>query len=219
MKLTLPRMLAVTAGVLGLMVIVGGIGTLAWYRSEGLLPLYLVADQGARLSLGNRVYAQELALEPLEGQLARAIGKTSDGLHIYGLKDDPQHAYVVLRGLMFPDVVYRDQTLRKWEMDWPTIEDIQLVETAGERRVVKTTQAADPIRELVATMSGLPQVHTARGGYRSYQLLLTSKALPGLGYSLYVIIDDSGQVFLAEKATPEQWIAAGPEFTQWLKDP
>jgi hypothetical protein len=58
--------------------------------------------------------------------------------------------------MMFSNTVYRDETLRKWEMDWLTVEDIQLAKTARVRQVIKTTQAADVIREVVTTMTGWP---------------------------------------------------------------
>jgi hypothetical protein len=56
-------------------------------------------------------------------------------------------------------------------------------------------------------------VQTQESGF----LRLISERLPGIAYIVYVCMDGGGRVFLAEKLAPDDWIPAGPAFTDWFQ--
>lgn len=188
-----------------------------WYWRESTLPIYTLSYQGGTLRYKDRVYSEAFDLQPMDDQAHWQIGKTGDDMQIYALDNDPDHTYVVLRGFMFPDVLYRDTQAPEWVPTPDTIREVRLLKPGRWNPQIVATADKAIIAEVMASLGRDGNKPNGANEVIRFQLYLISAASPQIGYPLNVIVDSAGDVYLATTAAPDQWLATGPLFIDWFK--
>jgi hypothetical protein len=211
------KLLWLAAAFTGLVVLAAVISICLWYLHEINLAVYTLSYQGGTLSTKDRTYKEAFDLELLDGGLAGQIGKTGDGLEINAVQGAPDQTYIVLRGFMFPEVVYRDSRQPAWIPSPATIGEIQLLEPGNTRPQITMTRDLAVFEEVANCLTSKSAEVSNVDQVTSYRIYLVSRTVPSLGYALDAIIDSNGAVYLDTKLAPDRRFLAGPLFTAWVK--
>ncbi len=126
-------------------------------------------------------------------------------------------ADLILTGFMFPDVVYRRADVPVFDPLSAPISEIRLAANQGLTAQRTTSQDPVLIAEVLACLRDPGSLAVAVEPHEIYHIDLLSPQAPGVSYMLYVAAASDGQVYLAERATPEAWLAAGGILSQWVR--
>ncbi len=198
------------------------------YWQEQSLPVYsenqTFSEQGTpihTLTSGNMVYINSTAesfLEPIDGRWTNQIGKTPGDQKIYGPPAQSSPEYVVLKGFMFPEIVYRNNSSSTVELRALRVSEIRFSANQGLAPLLKKTQDPRIIDEVLRALKDPQPVKPTQAQFQTYHIDLVSEQISGLGYFVYVWVDENRRVFFADRFAPDSWIAAGERFTQWAVD-
>jgi hypothetical protein len=221
-----PRLLG-----LGLVVLVVIAAGFAYWRDRGL-PTYEDGEEAPvegiavnTLTLGEATYTSgpfEFSLEVVEDAFdlawTRRIGWTSRGLGVYRPRGHDSTTYVITRGEMTADTVYRDRSAGPAGLADLNVASLELIWYEAGRRSVKRTDDPALIRELVSTLvAGASVPAGSLDEVRLAHVRLLSEQLPGLAYFAYVVVDHRGAVYLARRAEEDSWwLTASGEVSSWL---
>ena len=198
------------------------------YWQEQSLPVYsenqTFSEQGTpihTLTSGNMVYINgptESFLEPIDGRWTNQMGKTPGGQKIYGPPGQSYPEYVVLKGFMFPETVYRNNSSSTVELRALRVSEIRFSANQGLAPLLKKTQDPRIIDEVLRALRNPQPVKPTQAQSQTYHIDLVSEQIPGLGYFVYVWVDENRRVFFADRFAPDNWMPAGEHFTQWAID-
>jgi hypothetical protein len=173
------------------------------------------------LTRRDTVYASDAAELPLEMtefgfKWTTMIGKTDQGLEIYAIPHQDSHNYVMMTTEMFPNVIYRNTQVPPVQLENFKADELLLIEVIKGYPAQKKNSDQIVIREVIDALT--QSNHVTRGFTlnKSGNVELLSKQLPGLAYAFYVSTDTAGNVFLATRLAPDDWIPAGPAFSAWF---
>lgn len=160
----------------------------------------------------------EVPLEPAPspfGFLAM-IGRTADGLRVHAVPGQSESDWVTLTSSVFPRQVFRNAVRPPVDLATLPVYELELpLRTWWGTRVHRTRRLVT-IREVLVTLVNRLGATTDVTTTRSAQLRLISRELAGMYYVVNVCVTEDGQVYLAERAAPDDWVPAGPALTAWL---
>ncbi len=198
------------------------------YWQEQSLPVYsenqTFSEQGTpihTLTSGKMVYINsptESFLEPIDGRWTNQMGKTPGGQKIYGPPGQSFPEYIVLKGFMFPETVYRNNSSSTVELRALRVSEIRFSANQGLAPLFKKTQDPRIIDEVVRALRNPQAVKPTQAQSQTYHIDLVSEQISGLGYFVYVWVDENHRVFFADRFALDSWIPAEERFTQWVID-
>ncbi len=181
------------------------------------MPIYTLTPRA--LTLGTTSYingVSELALEPVNHNgWVTQIGKTSDGMTVNALPEQPDHRYLAVRGLMFPETVFRREDTVPLALQDLHVTAIELSENVGIWPLLKTTQDAAIIGNVRETLLHPRHAENAVVSYYPYHIHLVSEQLPGLVYIVDVAVEDR-TVYVAKRMMSSQWLKVEGAFAEWV---
>ncbi len=181
------------------------------------MPIYTLTPRA--LTSGTTSYINgvtERALEPVNHNgWVTQIGKTPDGMTVHALPEQPDHSYLSVRGLMFPEAVFRREDIVP--LDWQDLQvtAIELSENIGLWPLLKTTQDAAIIENVREALLHPRPAENAVVNYYPYHIHLVSEQLPGLVYVVDVAVDDR-TVYVARRMLSIQWLKVEGAFAEWV---
>jgi hypothetical protein len=193
------------------------------------LPVYQLAQQtteqgvftSTTLRIGDRLYihgAAESSLELADTWVWKnaMIGRTNDGMEVYSIPYQDPCDYIMLTTEMYPNEVFRNANLPPIQLDTLKVDEIRLL---GELQGKPNHATTDPaiLTELIGCLVRHENNVTGSKPANLVQVRLISQQYPGLAYLLYAMITQDERVFLALQLAPDDWIPAGPAFTNWFK--
>jgi hypothetical protein len=234
-----PSLVSVGAGLAVLLLLACVIVAALFYGHERDLPVYTLGERPPERGIGVNtltlptasgalvVYVSgpdEFVLQPVWPRLARLsrIGQTTDGgLQIYrpaGRKGDD---YVFASGDMMPDMVFRKESLSPATLAQLPISELELTLDRGAGLKSRTTRDGNIIGAAVAVLTDneaqrrqfQPDETTGHSG----RVILRSDRLPGLYWLEYLYMDQSGQVYLADRIADKTWLPVGEPLASWAK--
>ena len=222
------RILLLSAGLLFLGVVFY-VGYVIFFRPM-TLPIYRFAQQPSQyssaftastLSFGGDFYLHDITEESLEitanstGWMSQ-VGRTEDGLEVHRIPQQDPQKYLMLTTEMFPNLIFRNIHEPAIQPNTLPFTALQFKFNLGNGPQVVSSEDPDLIREVTNIFASHQEAVKLSAPSSSGILLLTSNQLPGLAYVLYASANPEGQVFLAEKRNPEEWISCGPSFRIWF---
>ncbi len=149
------------------------------------------------------------------------IGKTpDDGMYVYKLSGQDGSDWLYAEGEMTGETVFRNQLLAPITLDTLDVTSLEFSDyTMSSTPTIRRTSDQGIIREVIARLgtNGAAQPASSSPSRVSH-LDLWSPQLPGMTYLAYVIVDDRGSVYLAERGQEGTiWIPAGDRFSQWVR--
>lgn len=219
------RVLRITVGLF-FAVVLAGAAYFAWLFWQRLnVPFFTFAQQvtpdgqfaNSFLSSGDSSYVStrtEFSLKllpPASGY--PLIGRTSDDQDVRAILGN--NDYVTLSGFMNPHVIFRRESVPAIDLATFPFEEMRYSGSLGGQPVRKSTREARLISEVIDSMQ-LPVVSLPETD-QVYQIELLSAHLPGLAYTINVLVDSSGKVYFARVYDYEHGVEAGPLFMQWIR--
>ncbi len=209
------RITALAIGSVLLLLCIAGVVFLCW--REYTMPIYTLTPRA--LTLGTTSYINnvtELALEPVNHNgWVTQIGKTSDGMTVHALPEQLDHSYLSVKGLMFPETVFRREDIVPLGFQDLHVTAIELSENVGLWPLLKITQDAaiiENVRE--AFLHPRPAENTVVN-YYPYHIHLVSEQLPGLVYVVDVAVEDR-TICIAKRMVSSQWLKIEGAFAEWV---
>jgi hypothetical protein len=189
-----------------------------WWR-EYTMPVYTLTQRA--LTLGTTSYVNdvtELPLEPVNHNgWVTQIGKTAGGMTVHALPEQPDHRYLAVSGLMFPETVFRREDLVPLGLQDLRVTAIELSENVGLWPLLKTTHDGAIIENVCEALLHHRPAENAVVSYYPYHIHLVSEQLPGLVYVVDVAVDDR-TVYVAERMVSSQWLKVEGAFAEWVVD-
>jgi len=222
-KENLPFMIIVSICLLGFF-LVGGYFAIRFYQM-GHAPLYSWSQSPSQLgdlmssTLTNNeaIYVNDLneySMEVENSFLYPIIGRTEGEQVLYAIPGQDPGDYIMLTGLMMPQIVFRNSRLPAFDWRKATFREMRLTTDRAATRQKSTTDAAI-IEEMLAALQGRfgnPQRFAAD---LYDELHLVSDDLPGLIYRARIFIRVPGEVYLAGHVLSNHWYQAGSLLSEW----
>lgn len=174
------------------------------------------------LTLGDQVYISDKTEVPLEILATwvgahRMIGRTEDGMDVYAIPQQDPRNYIMLTTLMFPRMIFRNTHLPPIQLSSFPFDELQWVHPQSAMTSMSKTRESAIIKEVTTSLVRREGSTKVGEAIPSTKIYLTSGQLPGLAYTISAYATIDGKVFLVEGFNPEEWIPAGPNFTNWFQ--
>lgn len=180
------------------------------------LPSYTFS--GNSISRGDLKYVSGVKeFDLVASSLGKKIGKTEEGFSIYEITGQNSEDWVVVRGFMFPDVVFRNARIRPVDMRQFGIDEIHIIPSKEPNLPLVVTKDKVLVDSIIRSFEHEEVTVGSKDNYRSFEIRLLSKDFEGIGFFIYGFLDRQGNVFVAKRVDPESWYKPSKEFESWVR--
>ena len=217
--------------VVALLLVAGVLAVGILFIKDRSLPVYaqgeLPPSQGYgnnTLTLAETTYVSgkaEFRLMPIDPPfgLLWAIGRTADDGRIYRPTGQKGDDYIYSTGLMMPQMVYRNSRLAPLELGDMRVSEMRYLNGKGSPRTSQDTRLIREVMDSLTAQRSVVVHPDYDAGDQGSRLELLPQQTPGLAYSVDVLIDKTGRVYLSTQTelSRDEWVPAGESFTQWVR--